>query len=171
MPTGLPGPADVPELVPLAEAAHRADRSVTAVRRWLRLGKLTRHEGVPPAHGGSPPVLVDTRELAGLLLTEGKQPHAWGRSRGLVTTDVQVSTEPGTGGHDQPSTGVRPFPGPAAGELARLREQVAVAAAESDARELRVRLTARCGGGDGCSGARTRGYPVTGDVGRERIGG
>jgi hypothetical protein len=59
------------ELVTVAEAARAVDRSVATVRRWVRAGKLTRHEGATPAHGGSAVVLVDLDQLRALVVTEG----------------------------------------------------------------------------------------------------
>lgn len=59
------------DLVTLNEAARRVDRSRDTIRRWLRDGRLTRHEGDQPPHGGSAPVLVDVDELGRLVVALG----------------------------------------------------------------------------------------------------
>ena len=61
------------DLVPLAEAARVAERSERSIRRWMSAGKLTRHEGPPPGHGGAAPVLVSTSELMGVLAVSGQK--------------------------------------------------------------------------------------------------
>lgn len=66
---------DAPDLLTLAEAATASERSPSTIRRWLRTGALTRHEGPIPEHGGSPPVLVNRTELLGLLATTGQKPR------------------------------------------------------------------------------------------------
>ena len=59
------------ELVSVGDAARAVDRSRDTVRRWVRAGKLTRHEGPLPAGGGSRPVLVDLDELRRLVVELG----------------------------------------------------------------------------------------------------
>lgn len=59
------------DLVPLTAAARAVDRSVSTLRRWLRSGELTRHEGAPIVPGSSPPVLVSLAELHGLVVRQG----------------------------------------------------------------------------------------------------
>ena len=61
----------VGELVTVDDAARRVDRSRDTVRRWLRAGRLTRHAGPVPSHGGSAPVLVDVEELLALVVSLG----------------------------------------------------------------------------------------------------
>jgi hypothetical protein len=60
------------ERLTVAEAARACGRSVGTVRRWLREGALTRHEGPLPAHGGSPVVLVDLAEMHALVVASGR---------------------------------------------------------------------------------------------------
>lgn len=65
----------VGELVSVVEAARAVDRSRDTVRRWVRSGRLTRHLGISPAGGGSPPVLVDLDELRRLVVALGLEPE------------------------------------------------------------------------------------------------
>lgn len=65
---------DLPDLVDIHAASAIAERSETTIRRWIRDGHLTRHEAPAPPHGGSPAVLVSSRELLAHLVTIGQQP-------------------------------------------------------------------------------------------------
>ncbi len=85
--------------IPLSEAALVAERSESTLRRWLSAGKLTRHTGPVPPHGGSAPVLVDRAELLAHLAMNGQQPRsASGTREGapvLVTDASPVLPGPG----------------------------------------------------------------------------
>lgn len=83
------------ELVPLDEAAVMSERSPSTLRRWIRDGKLTRHEGPPRAEGGSAQVLIERDELMAHLAVSGQQP----KESTPVQEEEQVSIEP-------PATGV-----------------------------------------------------------------
>ena len=76
------------ELVSLADAARSVDRSRDTVRRWLRAGKLTRHEGPRPAAGGSRPVLVDLDELRRLVVELGLEAEPVRRGGSSPAVDV-----------------------------------------------------------------------------------
>jgi hypothetical protein len=117
--------AELPELLDLSEAARIAERSETTIRRWVRDGHLARHEGPAPAHGGSPPVLVSTRELLAHLATSGQEPRPGDAH--------PVDHPPGApqviaGAHGPPATRT------AEEELAALRLRLAVAEAEAGLR-------------------------------------
>lgn len=58
-----------PSLVALHEAAAMAERNHRTLRRWIKEGKLTRHEG-ESANGGTPPLLIDKNELLKLLVNQ-----------------------------------------------------------------------------------------------------
>ena len=62
------------DLVDLATAARSVDRSSVTVRRWVRSGALRRYEGPPPAHGGSPVVLVSLAEVNRHAVVAGLDP-------------------------------------------------------------------------------------------------
>ena len=55
------------KMMTMYDAAALSKCSVMTIRRWIKAGKLTRHEEAPPAKGGSPRVLVDREELFTLL--------------------------------------------------------------------------------------------------------
>jgi len=118
------------ELITLQDAAARSERSVATLRRWLRQGKLTRHESQPPAHGGSGRVLVDSKELLTLLAASGQPP----RTEGVV----EVSNGVGETG-DQPDQGVstEPEPEPVSLRVLRLEGELAL----SDARATIATIT------------------------------
>ena len=63
------------DLLSLSGAARVSERSSSTIRRWLRSGVLTKHEGPVPEHGGSPPVYVSRAELLTLLAVTGQQPR------------------------------------------------------------------------------------------------
>lgn len=80
------------ELITLQDAAARSERSVATLRRWMRQGKLTRHESQPPSHGGSGRVLVDSKELLTVLAVSTQAPRTQvitGVSNGVDTTGMQ----------------------------------------------------------------------------------
>ena len=54
------------ELVPVADAAKTIGKSPATIRRWIRAGKITRHEGQTPVHGGSPPAMVVLSEVVAM---------------------------------------------------------------------------------------------------------
>lgn len=62
------------DLAPLADAARTVDRSPSTLRRWIRGGELTRHEGEALTPGASPPVLVSLSELHALVVRLGAEP-------------------------------------------------------------------------------------------------
>ena len=104
------------ELVSVGDAARAVDRSRDTVRRWVRAGKLTRHEGPLPAGGGSRPVLVDLDELRRLVVELG------------------LDADPPRPGVPSPAMDV------GRGREAELAAELAVAAVRVELAELRGRL-------------------------------
>lgn len=144
------------DLVPLAEAARRMGRSVATIRRWVRDGHVTRHEGPPAPGGGSPLALVAMHEVL-----------TYAAAAGLLA-------DPGGGRPAAELEDVAPDEAPplvwdgAAAEAARLRVELAEARAAVAVAELRgevARLTAER---DALSAALTRAEAAAEDARRER---
>jgi len=68
------------DLLSISDAAKLSERSSSTIRRWIRDGKLTGHDGGAPAHGGSARVLVRRGDLTGLLAQSGQTPRSTGDS-------------------------------------------------------------------------------------------
>jgi hypothetical protein len=62
-------------LLSLAAAAAYAERSPATLRRWIRDGKLTKHQGPAPEGGGHPPALIERAELVALLVASEQKPR------------------------------------------------------------------------------------------------
>jgi len=137
-----------PQRLTLEQAATLAERSRSTLRRWLRDGRLTRHEAKGPNHGGSPAVLIDRAELVAHLLTSGATPRpSTDEDPPGAQTPVQT---PGGSGVQIPPVDTRGAPAdttlgeaaPVALELARLRGRLALAEQAGELREVRARLEA-----------------------------
>ena len=85
------------DLLNLKQAAHLVGKSTATIRRYVRSGKLDRHEGVQDGSGGSAPVMVSQAQLLALLGSNQKlQVGHDVDSRGVQVNKnipVQVSTE------------------------------------------------------------------------------
>jgi len=85
------------DLLNLKQAAHLVGKSTATIRRYVRSGKLDRHEGVQDGSGGSAPVMVSQVQLLALLGSNQKlQVGHDVDSRGVQVNKnipVQVSTE------------------------------------------------------------------------------
>ena len=55
------------DLLKLKDAAQLVGKSTATIRRYIRDGRLDRHEGVQDGSGGSPPVLVSQSQLLSLI--------------------------------------------------------------------------------------------------------
>jgi len=69
----------------LPDAAAASKRSVATIRRWIRAGDLTRHEGASPAKGGSRCVMVDREELFTLLTNRNQSAQRLARVDGTTS--------------------------------------------------------------------------------------
>lgn len=139
---------ELPDRLPLADAARIAERHPETLRRWMRDGVLTRYEGPTPIHGGSAPVMVARDELLAHLAISGQQPRPESPSKDVEGGGMPPSTE-------QVHT---PQPPPLHAEiealhrrlveaehreqLATLRGQLAVAKAEGEIAALRTEVEA-----------------------------
>ncbi len=147
-------PAELPDLVDIPTASRIAERSEATIRRWIREGRLPRHEAEAPSRGGSAQVIVSTRDLLMLLAVSGQQP----RERDEDTGD-HVDDRTGDRAGDRTGDGAAgsPILGDGQGgsrrdgdahpaELAELRARLAVAEAEArrlaEVGALRVELAA-----------------------------
>ncbi len=81
---------DPEDLVDLATAARSVDRSSVTIRRWVRSGVLRRYEGPPPAHGGSPVVLVSLAEVNRHAVVAGLDPDPPRPPRAAPVPPVEV---------------------------------------------------------------------------------
>ena len=115
------------ELITLADAAKRSQRSASTLRRWVRGGKLTRHEGEPSSYGGSAPLLIDTQELMVLLVVSEQEPRVHQVSTPVATPGIHAEHAPV---HQMPTA---PTDHATQVELTRLRGQL-------EAAELRTEL-------------------------------
>ena len=109
------------ELITLKAAGELVGKSPSTIRRWVRAGKLTRHEGVQVSGGGSPPVMVAKHQLLAHV----------GSSEG-VQSDEQVSN-----GHVQPSSRT-----PMQVSTQRPEDAVRIAELEGQVNTLRAQLEA-----------------------------
>jgi len=106
-----------PTLVPMSEAAAMSERSVATIRRWIKAGKLTRHQEAAPARGGSARVLVDSTELMKLLANTGQAPADHTLTVKPDTPHKGDTTRPDTGDHARVAT-------PGAIQIMRLEHQL-----------------------------------------------
>lgn len=67
-------PGDALDLLTVDAAAELVERDPSTVRRWVRSGRLTRHDGAPGPGGGMPPILVDRAELEALAGGPSRKP-------------------------------------------------------------------------------------------------
>jgi hypothetical protein len=123
------------DLVSLELAARLATRDTRTIRRWLTSGRLTRHEGTPPARGGPRPVLVSRSELLAYLAQSAVEP----RPSRLATPAPSVT--PGRALPD-PARPADPSPLAAELEVVRLRGELEAARLAGRIAELEARLGA-----------------------------
>jgi transposase len=85
------------ELLTLKAAGDLVGKSASTIRRWVRAGKLTRHEGVQVSGGGSPPVMIEKYQLLTFVgTTTPLQPTVEVSTTGVQLgsrSGVQLSTE------------------------------------------------------------------------------
>lgn len=117
------------DLIGLAEAATVAERTSATVRRWVRSGALTRYEGAPASHGGSPVVLVSREELLGYLAETSQKPRTQAKPSPIQAPPV---TQVSTGETAQPSDLI----------IADLRAQLALAGMRAELAKTAAALEA-----------------------------
>ena len=116
------------ELLTVKAAGKLVGKSASTVRRWVRGGKLDRHEGVQVSGGGSPPVMVAKHQLLALA---------------GITAGVQVSGQV-SGEHVQASTRAGVQVSNSAVKLAELNGELSTVRVQLEAATARLEaMTAR----------------------------
>ena len=117
--------------ISVSEAARVSERSKPTIRRWTRQRHLESRPGPVPAHGGSPPTLINRDSLMVYLAKTEQIPRE-------ATSDKPVDRGPNTPGNKSVVGEVTTVDLAHELELVKVRGELAVALAEADG--LRQRL-------------------------------
>lgn len=117
------------EMLTVVDAALIAERDPVTIRRWVKRGKLSRHEGPVPSTGGAVPLRIDRMELLALLAGSGQKPREDEPEHESAQANTAPPVSPNTSVHELFELQL---------ELVRMRGELQVERVQRESAELQA---------------------------------